>query len=193
MSTAARTRRRGFALLALLVLASCAETDKRAEWQAFRDGFTDAVLRRDFDAVYPLIRAEMNRQTLDNGREYWVWDTILFVGPHDSAVYGTGWLLALGFEIMVDPQKHPEDYDERLKEPSLLQDRFRAAVVWFRRAADRGVIQAGGMLARMYRDVRFGLPQDDEVATCFENAARSLIVMTVCRRLEQAKGYDQSS
>ncbi len=191
MSTAARIPSwNGIALLSFLALASCAKTDERAEWQAFNRNFTDAVLRRDFDAVYPLVRAEMNRQTLDNGREYWVWDTILFVGPDDSAVYGTGFLLAGGYEYLVKPQKYPEDYDERLKEPSLLQDRFRAALVWFRRAADRGVIKAGKMLADMYRDGDFGLPTDNELAQCFEDAARSWILIATCRRLEQVKGYD---
>ena len=195
MSTGARARRRGLALLAVLVLASCAETDERAEWQAFKDGFTDSVLRRDFDAVYPLVRAEMNREALEgNGRLAWIWMSVERpVGPEDWAVYRTGSLLAGGFEYLVNPHKHPEDYNEALREPALVQDRFRAAVVWFRRAADRGVIEAGRMLAGLYRDHDSGLSMDDELATCFENAARSLIVMTVCRRLEQAKGYDPGS
>ena len=194
MSTAARAPAwNGFALLAFLTLACCANTDEQAEWRAFKGGVRDAMLRRDFDAIYPLVRAEMNRQTLDNGREYWIWDTNLFAGPDDRAVLGTGFLLVGGFEMLVKPQQHPEDYDERLREPSLLQNRFRAAVVWFRRAADRGVIQAGGMLSGMYRDRLFGLPMDDELARCFEDAAQSRIVIAICRRLEQAKGYDPGS
>ncbi len=198
MSTAAETRSLAtpvVTLFVLLAVASCAKVDERAEWQAFKDGFTDAVLRRDFDAVYPLVRAEMNREALDGeGKLLWIWMSVEQpVGPDDWAVFRTGSLLAGGFEYMVDPQRHPGDYDERLREPSLLQDRFRAAAVWFRRAADRGVIRAGGMLAEMYSDTRFDLPKDDELAKCFDDAWRSRIVMTICRRLEQAKGYDRGS
>ncbi len=64
MSTAARARspaKRGFALLAFLTLACCANSDENAEWQALKDGVKDAVLRRDFDAVYPLVRAEQTK------------------------------------------------------------------------------------------------------------------------------------
>ncbi len=195
MSTGARswslTRRRS-ALLAFLALASCAETDEHAEWQAFKDSFTDAVIRRDFDAVYPLVRAHLNREALEEGL-YPVWLTKQPISPDDRAVYNTGWLLVGGFEYLVNPYKHPEDYNEALKEPALLQDRVRAAALWFRRAADRGVLEAGGMLAEMYSDTRFDLPKDDELAKCFDDAWRSRIVMTICRRLEQAKGYDPGS
>ncbi len=193
MSTDARIRRRCFALLAFLILACCVKTDERAEWQAFKDSFTDSVLRRDFDAVYPLVRAEFNREALE-GRLSWISTSIERpVGPDDWAVYRTGFLLAGGYEYMVNPQRYPEDYDDRLREPSLLQDRFRAAVVWLRRAADRGVIESGEWLAGMYQDVLFGMPLDDELAKCFMDASRSRILIAVCRRLEQAKGYDQGS
>ncbi len=199
MSTAARARspaKRGFALLALLLLASCGKTDRHAEAEAFTRAFTEAVLRRDFDAVYPLVRGTMNREALE-GRLSGVWssthgDIPQLVGADDWAVFRTGWLLAGGYEYLVNPHKYPEGYNEKLREPSLLQDRFRAAVLWLRRAADRGVLETGEMLAEMYRDVRFGLPKDDELAKCFADAARSRIIMTICRRLEQAKGYDPS-
>ncbi len=148
MSTAARVRspaKRGFALLALLLLASCAKTDRHAEAEAFTRAFTEAVLRRDFDAVYPLVRATMNREALE-GRLGGVWisthgDIPQLVGADDWAVFRTGWLLAGGYEYLVNPHKHPGDYNEKLRESSLLQDRYRAAVVWLRRAVDRGVLE----------------------------------------------------
>ncbi len=192
MSTGARIRRRGFALLAFLTLACCANKDERAEWQAFRDGFTDAVLRRDFDAVYPLVRAEMNREAL-KGRLSWMSISVeRRIGPDDWAGFRTGWPLEGGYEYLVNPQKASGRLQREAQGTFLAQGSVRAAVVWLRYAADRGVIEAGEMLAATYRDHDSGLPMDDELATCFENAARSRIVMTICRRLEQAKGYDRS-
>ena len=200
MSTGARAcgrAKRGFALLAILTLASCVNTDEHTEWQTFKNSVTDAVLRRDFDAVYPLVRAEFNREALEDGYSViWIYaigpERERFVAPEDGAVFGTGLMLAGGLELTIDPAKHPEDYNEKLREPSLLRDRFRAAAIWFRRAADRGVVASGEWLAGMYQDVLFGMPLDDELAKCFMDAARSQIVMTICRRLEQAKGYDRS-
>ncbi len=201
MSTDAKNRRqtqRRVAWLAFLLLGSCVNIEKTAGTD-FDNAFTEVVLRRDFDAVYPLVRAEMNREALAGTlAPMWISSMRTFgqrVGQDDYAAFRTGWLLAGGFEYITDPRRFSTNYtyNEKLREPSLVKDRFRAAVVWLRRAVDWGVLEAGWELGTMYRDVRSGLPRDEEVARCFFDASRSRIVMTVCRHLEQAKGYDPGS
>ncbi len=70
-------------------------------------------------------------------------------------------------------------------------DRPREAMRWLRTAADGGVVGAIRELARSYRWGRLGLPQDREVADCFEQAEASSTRLASCRQMEKSKGYDQ--
>jgi TPR repeat protein len=70
-------------------------------------------------------------------------------------------------------------------------DRPREAMRWLRSAADGGVVGAIRVLASAYRWGRSGLPQDTQVADCFDEAATNSAKEASCRQMEKSKGYDQ--
>lgn len=60
---------------------------------------------------------------------------------------------------------------------------------WIRKSASAGHLPAMSHLSEGYRRGRDGLPQDSDLADCYQRAALRLVDLEKCSELERTKGY----